>query len=604
MEKENVQTIPLRSEVAAEDKWNVESLYATIADWEKDFAQWEEQIPKYAEFRGKLGDGVDSVKKCLDFCFAMDRLGDKLGTYAFLRGSEDRGNSEMMALQGRFMNVVSRAGQEESFLTPELLALPEETLNGYLEAPQLAEYRLLLKRIVEEKPHTLSESEERLLAMQTEMLQTPSNAFDQLVDVDMKFGMMTGHHGETLELSHASFSSLLRGANRDVRRQAFTQYYEQFEAHKNTLAAIYAGNVHQDIFSARARNFASAREAALFDERIPTEVYDNLIETVHQYLPKLYEYFELRRRIMGIDEIHMFDTYVPMFQDAEVNIPWDKGVEMVLAAVKPLGAEYCDALRKGMTEDRWCDRYENRGKDSGAFSGGCYDSFPFVLMNYRADSLDSVFTLAHECGHSMHSWFSRKNQPYLYGDYKIFVAEVASTFNEELLLHHLLETQTDKRQRLNLINKAIDDIRATIFRQTMFAEFEREVHAAAEAGEPMTLDFFLGTYRKLLELYFGPKFALDECLSLEGLRIPHFYRAFYVYKYSIGLSAAIALSRRVLKGGEKELSDYLGFLSGGSSKEPLDLLLGAGVDMRQPAPIVAALDVFSGMVDTLKEMTD
>ncbi len=601
---ENVQTIPLRSEVATEDKWNVESLYATVAEWEKEFAKWEEQIPQYAKFRGKLGDGADLLKTCLDFCFAMDRLGDKLGTYAFLRGAEDGGNSEMMALQGRFMNAASRADQEESFVTPELLALPDDKLDSYLESEQLAEYRLWLRRLAEEKPHTLSASEERLLAMQTEMLQTPSNAFDQLVDVDMKFGLTTNHHGETIELSHASFSSLLRGPDREVRRQAFNRYYEQFDAHKNTLAAIYAGSIHQDIFCARARNFTSSREASLFSERIPTEVYDNLIETVHGYLPKLYEYFEIRRKIMGIDEIHMFDTYAPMFQDAEVDIPWDRGVEMTLEAVKPLGAEYVAAMRKGLTEERWCDRYENRGKDSGAFSGGCYDSFPFILMNYRADSLDSVFTLAHEGGHSMHSWFSRKNQPYLYGDYKIFVAEVASTFNEELLLHHLLETQTDERQRLNLINKAIDDIRATIFRQTMFAEFERDVHAAAENGEPTTLDFFLGTYRKLLELYFGPNFALDECLSLEGLRIPHFYRAFYVYKYSIGLSAAIALSQRVLNGGEKELADYLGFLSGGSSKEPLDLLLGAGVDMREPAPVAAALDVFCNMVDMLKKTID
>lgn len=598
---ENIQTVPARSEVAVEDCWNVESIYESVSDWEHDFADWEAKISGYAVFRGTLGDGADAVKKCLDFCFSMDRQCEKLGTYAFLRVAEDAGNSDFMALQGKFMNAASRAGQEESFLSPEMLTLPESVLKGYLDAPELAEYRLWLSRLVEEKPHTLSAAEERLLAMQAEMLQTPSNTFDQLTDVDMTFGTVKGHQGETLELSHAAFGALLHGKNRDVRRQVFTQYYEAFDAHKNTLASLYAGNVHQDIYYARARNFATAREAALFGERIPTEVYDNLVATVHDFLPKLYEYLEIRRKLMGVDDLHMYDTYVPMFQDAEVNIPWDEGVEMVLKAVKPLGEDYVSALRQGLTVDRWCDRYENRGKDSGAFSGGCYDTFPFILMNYRADSLDSVFTLAHEAGHSMHSYFSRKNQPYIYGDYKIFVAEVASTFNEQLLLDYLLKISTDRRQRLNLINKAIDEIRGTIFRQTMFAEFERDIHAAAEAGEPMTLEFFLETYRKLLKQYFGPDFVVDEELTLECLRIPHFYRAFYVYKYAIGLSASIALSERVLHGGKSELDAYLGFLSGGSSREPLELLVGAGVDMSQPEPVRAALERFGMLVDELKK---
>lgn len=598
---EKIQTIPLRSEVPTEDRWNVESLYASVSDWETDFAAWESRIGQYASFRETLGSGAQFVKACLDFCFQMDRQSEKLGTYAFLRVAEDAGNSEFTALQGKFMNAASRAGQEESFLSPELLALPEETLQSYLNEPILAGYQLWLNRLAEEKPHTLSAPEERLLAMQAEMAQTPSNTFDQLTDVDMTFGTLTGHQGETLELSHASFGALLYGKNRDVRRQAFLQYYRTYEAHKNTLSALYAGNVHQDLYYAKARHFTSAREAALFDERIPVSVYDSLVETVHRFLPKLYEYFDVRRRLMKLDEIQMFDTYVPIFQDAEVCIPWEQGVEMVLEAVKPLGENYVSILRRGLAEERWCDRYENRGKDSGAFSGGCCDSFPFILMNYRKDALDSVFTLAHESGHSMHSYFSHHAQPYVYADYKIFVAEVASTFNEQLLIHHLLQTQPERRQRLNLINKSIDEIRGTIFRQTMFAEFERDVHAAAEAGEPLTLDFFLETYHKLLELYFGPDFVIDDCLTLEGLRIPHFYRSFYVYKYSIGLSAAIALSQRVLNGGRAELDDYLGFLSGGCSKEPLELLQGAGVDMSQPEPVAAALEEFSRMVDELKK---
>ncbi len=599
---DSIQTIPSRSEIAAEDKWNVESLYASVSDWERDFSAWEAKISQYASFRGTLKDGPEAVRKCLNFCFGMDRESEKLGTYAFLKVAEDAGNSDSKALEGRFMNAASRAGQEESFLSPELLALPESALDAYLNAPELADYKIWLAHLLEEKPHTLSAAEERLLAMQAEMAQTPSDAFDQLTDVDMKFGTVTDHNGETVELSHASYGALLYGKNRDVRKTVFHQYYKTFDDHKNTLSALYAGNVHQDIYYARVRNFETAREAALFEERIPTEVYDNLVDTVRGFLPKLYEYYEIRRTIMQLDDIHMYDTYVPMFQDAEVNIPWNQGVETVLEAVRPLGDEYVSIMRRGLTQERWCDRYENRGKDSGAFSSGCYDSVPFILMNYRSDALESVFTLAHEGGHSMHSYFTRHNQPYITGDYKIFVAEVASTFNEQLLLHHLLKTKTERREKLNLLNKAIDDIRGTIFRQTMFAEFERDVHAAAEAGEPMTLDFLLKTYENLLKSYFGPKFILDDDLKLEGLRIPHFYRAFYVYKYAIGLSASIALSQRVLRGGKPELEAYLSFLSGGSSKEPLDLLAGAGVDMRKPQPITDALEEFSRLVDELKSV--
>jgi oligoendopeptidase F len=450
------------------------------------------------------------------------------------------------------------------------------------------------------KKHTLSRREERLLAMQSEMAGAVGRAFSQLSDSDMKFGKIKDEKGRTIELSHASYSTLLYSPSREVRKAAFHQYYDQFAAHENTLAATLGGSMQKDVYYAQARGYDSALSAALFPDNVPQTVYDSLIESVHRHLPALYRYYELRRKKMKLRTIHQYDTYVPILADLQKHYTWDEGVSLVLESLRPLGSEYCKNLRRGF-KSRWCDRYENVGKRSGAFSCGTFDGDPYILMNYEG-LLGDVFTLTHEAGHSMHSFYSSANQPYLYYDYVIFVAEVASTFNEQLLSRHLLAHATDDRQRAYLINRDIDAIRGTIIRQTMFAEFEKTAHAQIEAGEPPTVDSLKSIYRSLLENYFGPKFAIDDALSLECFRIPHFYRAFYVYKYATGLSAAIALAERVTAGGKSELNQYLGFLQGGCSKDPLDLLRDAGVDMETPEPVDLALGHFDRLVTELESL--
>ncbi len=434
--------------------------------------------------------------------------------------------------------------------------------------------------------------------MQTEMAQTADQVFRQLNDADLKFGLVKDERGSWVELSHASFSTLLHSSKRAVRKQSFQQYYRTYADHKYTLSATLEGSVQRDVYQARVRRYPSSLEMALFGDRVPVSVYENLIASVRRHLPALHRYYDLRRRKMKLKQIHHYDTYVPILSELQTRHTWDQAVHLTLSALEPLGSDYVAALKEGL-QGRWCDRYENRGKRSGAFSAGSYDGDPYILMNYQPDVLDHVFTLAHEAGHSMHSFYSARNRPYAYFNYVIFVAEVASTFNEELLSRHLLQNARDDRQRAYLVNRQLDAMRGTIYRQTMFAEFEKNIHELAESHEPLTLDKFTEVYRGLLEPYFGPEFTLDDELSLECFRIPHFYRAFYVYKYATGMSAAIALADRVLHGGSKELDQYLGFLKAGCSKDPLDLLRDAGVDMSLPGPVDMALDQFGSLVEEL-----
>ncbi len=595
----SAKTLPLRKEVAVADTWDLSRLFADDTLWEASFAEWTAMVPGYAQFRGTLGQSPERLLEVLKFDTAVDRLGDRLGTYAFLKHTEDVAESAYQGLKARYMGIASQAAEAASFLRPELLALPDETLKGYLQSSALADYKLALERIIRYKPHTLSTNEERLIALQTEMSQTPRLVFDQLTDADLKFGTLTVD-GETLELSHGSFMLCLEHPDRDVRKTAFHQYYAEFQDHANTLTATLGGSIKQDVYYTKARNYSSARTAALFPDKVPESVYDNLISAVRAHLPAVHKYYEVRRRAMKLDAIHMYDIYTPILNDLRRTTHWDDGVELVIEALKPLGPEYGETLAQGL-RGRWCDRYENKGKHSGAFSSGCYDSDPHILMNYQADVLDHVFTLAHEAGHSMHTHLS-KVQPYHYSNYTIFVAEVASTFNEQLLSDYLTSRASNDRERAYYINREIDDLRKTIVRQTMFAEFEHVMHCLAESNVPLTLDAFRGEYRKLLDAYFGPAFVIDDELSLECLRIPHFYRAFYVYKYATGLSAAIALAERVTRGGKAELDAYLNFLRGGASKDPLDLLRGAGVDMEKPEPVAAALKRFEKLVNELETL--
>lgn len=596
------RSLPPRSKVNPRDCWDLASLFADDAAWEKAFTKWSGQIKGYERFKGKLGDSPKALADCLTFDADLDRAGERLGNYAFLRTAEDQGNSDYQRMKGRFQHAATQAAEAASYIRPEIMAIPAATMNKFLGAKELAPWKLALERILRFRPHTLSKKEENLLAMQGQMSQASNQIFRQLNDADLKWPLIRNEKGEMVELGHSSYSAFLYSPKRSVRENAFYTYYTQYEAHKNTIAASLNGSVQRDVYYARARNYPSALESSLFEDNVPRSVYDNLIEAVHANLPAVYRYYDLRKRKMKLKEIHQFDTYVPILAEIQKRNTWDQAVKLVVEGLRPLGSEYCGELQRGLTTGRWCDRYPNAGKQSGAFSSGGYDGQPYILMNYQPDVLDHVFTLAHEAGHSMHSHYSARSQPYQYYSYTIFVAEVASTFNEQLLLNHLLKKSRDKKERAFLLNHAIDEIRGTIIRQTMFAEFEKITHALVESGEPLTVERLRSEYRKLLDLYFGPDFAIDKELELECLRIPHFYRAFYVYKYATGLSAAIALSQRVLNGGEKELADYLGFLKGGCSKFPLDLLRGAGVDMERPEPVSTALERFGTLVGELDEL--
>ncbi|MEM7781993.1 MAG: oligoendopeptidase F [Planctomycetota bacterium] len=593
--------LPERHEVKTEDTWDLSKLFADDDRWDKALQEFESKIPEFEKFRGTLAESAASLASCLTFESEVDRLAEKLGNYAYLKTTENQTNSDYQRMMGRFQNVAVRAGEAASFIRPEILAIEDETLELFLQQPELELFKLGIERLTRYKKYTLSEKEEQLIAMQGEMAGATSKIFRQLHDADLKFGVLENEKGDSIELTPSTFSQFLISPDRNVRKSAFHQFYEQFTAHENTLAATLSGSIQKDIYYARVRGYDSALHQALYADNVPQTVYDSLIESVRNNLPALYRYYDLRKRKMGLDDIHHYDTYVPVLSEMEVRYEWDEAVDAVCNSLAPLGEEYCDTLRAGLS-GRWCDRYPNKGKQSGAFSYGTYDGDPYIMMNFKPTVLNDVFTLAHEAGHSMHSHLSIQAQPYEYYNYTIFVAEVASTFNEQLLTKYLLEQTDDPKLKAYLINNEIDGIRATIIRQTMFAEFEKITHEMAESGEPLTVDAFKTTYGKLLADYFGPDFAVDEELSLECLRIPHFYRAFYVYKYATGLSAAIALSQRVVGGGQKELDDYLRFLKGGCSKYPLDLLRDAGVDLEQPEPVDTALKRFDELVTQLDEL--
>jgi oligoendopeptidase F len=596
-----VKQLPPRSKVKQSDRWDLGSLFPDDAAWEKAFAEWEKRIAGYAKFQGKLARDVGCLAACLKFDVNFDREGERLGTYAFLKTAEDATDGKYQRMQGRYINVAGRAAQAASYIRPEILAIATAKLKKFMAEKRLAPFRLILERLLRYKPHTLGKKEEKLLAMQMEMARAAGQVFSQLNDADMKFPAVKDEKGQWVELSHATFSTLLHSPRRSVRKTAFKKYYRQYADHQHTLSASLNGSIQRDVYYAKARNHPSALEAALFPDRVPVSVYENLIASVRRHLPALHHYYDVRQRKMRLRQIHHYDTYVPILAELQTRHTWNQAVKLVLDALEPLGSDYCGTLERGL-KGRWCDRYENRGKQSGAFSCGSFDGNPYILMNYQPEVLDHVFTLAHEAGHSIHSYYSASHQPYQYYDYAIFVAEVASTFNEQLLAGHLMRRARDDHQRALLVNRQIDAIRATIFRQTMFAEFEKTTHELDEAGEPLTVDRFKQVYRGLLKHYFGPDFTLDDELDLECLRIPHFYRAFYVYKYATGMSAAIALAERVTGGGRRELDDYLKFLSGGCSKDPLDLLRDAGVDMQQPVAVDTALDQFGRLVEELDRL--
>jgi len=592
-----------RKDISDESKWDLNGLYPQESVWQDDFDQLEKDIAGYESFEGALADSVRRIKACLEFDMDISRKIEKLYTYAHLRNDEDKTNAPNQSTFEKVVRLHTRTAQASSYIPSELMAIPEDRMNEFLQDKELEFYKLHLERILRHRKHTLSEAEEKLLASSTEMARAARDAFEMLDNADLKLGTVIDENENEIAITRGNFQSLMQNQDRRVRKEAFETFYSAYADHQYTYASLLASSIKKDIFYARERNHKSVREKAMFSENIPVEVYDNLVTTVHENLAPLHKYFSIRKRILKLDELHIYDTSVPLVKNVHWHVGYNDSVTKIIASLQLLGSDYTKKLQQGLTEGRWVDRYESKGKRSGAYSSGCYDSNPFILMNYREDSINSMYTLAHEAGHSMHSFLSRQAQPYLYADYTIFVAEVASTFNEALLTKYLLSQDIDQSMKIYLVCREIDNLRGTLYRQTMLAEFEHQMYTAAENDQPMTLDAFKEIYKKLLEKYFGEETVLDDCLSLECFRIPHFYFSFYVYKYATGISAAYALADKVSEGGTTELDNYLNFLKGGGSEYPIDLLKGAGVDMTSPGPIHTALGKFSTLVDQLESLT-
>ena len=588
-----------RAALPDSDKWDLTHLFPSVDNWSEDFAWIQRTYSKITEWKDRVGESAETLAACLEFEKALQVRIERVYHYASLQLAEDGANPAYLGRMGQLQNLATLISEAASFVTPEIQSIPDEKFAQFLEAPALASWKTALTKIRRMKPHVLSEKEERLLALGSSALDGYDDTFSQLTDVDMKFGVLIDERGEQKPLTQSSFSSFLVKRDPELRKRAFHQFYEEFQDHQFTLASSLSYSVKADVFRARARNYASALEASLFGDNIPVAVYDGLIASVRKNLAPLFRYYELRRRVLGLEDLHHYDTYVPLVAEIDSNIIFDEAADRVLEALAPLGTEYTTVLSEGL-RGRWCDRYETKGKRSGAFSSGSFGAPPYILMNYKSDVFSDVYTLAHEAGHSMHTWLAQRTQTFQDYDYPIFLAEVASTFNEELLTHHLLEKADDPKMRAYIINRQIDDLRGTLFRQTMFAEFEKVIHAIEERGDALTLDVFKSEYRVLLEAYFGEGVVLDSQLDLECLRIPHFYHAFYVYKYATGISAAVALSERVLAKEPGSVEAYLNFLKSGGSKFPLETLQAAGVDMTTSIPIESTLRLFERRLTELE----
>lgn len=592
-----------RENISEESKWDLSGLYPQESVWQTDLDELGKDISGYESFRGTLTDSAERIKACLEFDIDISRRIEKLYTHAHLRNDEDKTHTQNQSNFEKVVRLHTRTAEASSYIQSELMTIPEDRMSDFLQDKELEFYKLHLERILRYRKHTLSEIEEKLLASSAEMARAARDAFDMLDNADLKLGTVVDENENEIAITQGNFQSLMQNHDRRVRKEAFETFYSAYADHQYTYASLLASSIKKDMFYARERNYESVREKALFSENIPVEVYDNLITAVHENMAPLHKYFAIRKRILKLDELHIYDTSVPLVKDVHWHVGYNDSVTKIIGSLQLLGSDYTETLEKGLMKDRWVDRYESKGKRSGAYSSGCYDSNPFILMNYREDNINSMYTLAHEAGHSMHSFLSRQAQPYLYADYTIFVAEVASTFNEALLTQYLLSQDIDQSMKIYLVCREIDNLRGTLYRQTMFAEFEHQIYAAAEDDQPMTLDAFKEIYQKLLATYFGEETVLDDCLSLECFRIPHFYSSFYVYKYATGISAAYALADKVSEGDATQLNDYLNFLKGGGSKYPIDLLKSAGVDMTSPEPVRTALEKFSTLVDQLESLT-
>ena len=590
-----------RDEMDLTFRWNIEAMYPEETQWDRDVKRAEAMAEAFSSFSGRLSEGPQVLLEAFRAKDALWQVVEKVFVYARMKKDEDTRVAKYQAMSDKAQTLIAKVGAKGSFFTPELLALSEDILLGYLDSSdELVLYRHVIQQILREKAHVLSHTEEKLLAQVSELTSATNDIFSMINNADIKFGTIDDEDGNPVEVTHGRYVRFMESSNRRVRKDAFESMYKAYEAQKNTLATTYQYNTKTDVVNARIRNYGSALEAALSGDDVPVSVYDTLISVIHSNLPLLHRYVELRRRALKLDAVHMYDIYAPLSSAPIEDIPYDRALTLVEEGLAPLGEDYRNAMKNGIAEG-WIDVYENIGKTSGAYSFGSYDSMPYILLNYD-DRLKDVFTLAHEMGHSMHSHYTRKAQPFVYGGHSIFTAEVASTVNENLLMHHLIEKETDPVQKLYLINLHLEEFRATVFRQTMFAEFERMTHEAVEAGEVLTAEWLSEHYMELNQAYYGPKVVYDPQIAFEWSRIPHFYHAFYVYKYATGYSAAVALSKRILSEGPQAQADYLAFLKSGESDDPIPLLKAAGVDMSSPKPIEEAMASFAILLDELEQL--
>lgn len=595
-----MERIPKRNEIPEEFKWSLEDIYPSDEAWERDFEKLKLMPEKISAYKGRLTESADTLYNFMQISEELALLCDSLGNYAQRRSDEDTANSKYQNYTGQMMNVYVEIGSAASFEKPEIIALDEAVLEKfYIQKPELKLYKRYFDRIRMMKEHSLSEAEEKIISMTGEMGQTAENVFSMFSDADLRFPDAVDKNNNLHQVTHGSYIPLVKSSDRILRKSAFQSLYGVYGSFRNTCAAVLNGQIKSVQFYSKVRKYNSSLEAALTANEVPTEVYTNLIEAVHEKMQYMYDYVALRKKLLGIDELHFYDLYTPVVADCDMKITFDEAKETVLKALEPMGKDYLDIIKEGF-ENRWIDIYENEGKTSGAYSAGA-KVHPYVLLNHK-DTLDCMFTLAHEMGHAVHSYLSNKNQPPVYSEYVIFVAEVASTCNEALLMQYLLKNTNDKNKKAYLINYFLEQFRTTLYRQTMFAEFELKINEICASGESLTADNCCEIYGELNKLYFGDGIVLDDEIKLEWARIPHFYYNYYVYQYATGYSAAIALSQKILNEGESAVSNYIKFLKGGCSADPISLLKTAGVDMSTTKPVSDALEMFRELITEMDNL--
>jgi len=590
-----------REDIAEEYRWQLEDIYKNQAEWEKDFNRVKELIEQIGPYQGRVGESAETLKQVLEILNEMQRKGDNLYVYSRMRRDEDNSNAEYQTLFDRAEGLSVQSSSAVAFVVPELLAMSREQVKEYEKAePELAVYAHYFDELFRRKEHILGEKEERLLAMSADLSSASNNIFTMLNNADIKFPHIRDENGQEVELTKGRYGRFMESRDRRVRKDAYEGLYSSYKSLINTLAATLSSSIKRDIFYARARNYPSALHAALDQDNVPVEVYNQLITSVNNHLDSMYHYMKIRKKLLQVDPLYMYDIYVPLVADFDMKVTYEEAKEKTLQGLKPLGEEYLSVLRQGY-QGRWIDVYENKGKTSGAYSWGTYDTHPYVLMNYD-DKLDDLFTLAHEMGHSLHSYYSNQTQPYVYSQYSIFVAEVASTVNESLLIDHLLKNTDNPQEKMYLLNHYLEQFRGTVYRQTMFAEFEKITHERVEAGDALTPETLGEMYLELNKKYYGPEVEMDDNICVEWARIPHFYSAFYVYKYATGFSAATAIKQSILEEGQPAVDRYLNFLKSGSSDYPINLLQKAGVDLTTPEPVEKALSYFSKLLDEFEKL--